>query len=160
MQEICHHAVRNLWARLLPILAGLVLIAGCATRLAYDNVDRLVHWYVSDFISMDSAQRARFDDEFAVLWQWHRASELPRYAALLDEARLALLDGADAAEIDRLVDAAIAGLLELEQRALPVAISLLTSLTDKQVVALRAQLDDNNRELIAGDAAESPAATG
>jgi|GEM_PF-1740195 len=64
------------------ILTGLWLLAGCSTgtRLAYNNLDRLAAWQVSDYVTLDPAQKATFDQEFRKLWDWHRQTQLALYA--------------------------------------------------------------------------------
>jgi len=121
--------------------------AGCAVQVAYDNVDRLARWFASDFVSMDELQRARFDSGVAEVWAWHRAEHLPRYADFFDAVRGSLADGTDPAEIEGMVNTIIEWALEIEQRALPVTIDLLASLTDAQVAELGRRMAESNVEL-------------
>jgi hypothetical protein len=70
------HALRAL-------LCGIaLLLGGCsATRLAYDHLDTLMRWQASDYVDLTSAQRRDFNVELYELWAWHRATQLPLYAA-------------------------------------------------------------------------------
>ncbi len=125
----------------------LVVTAGCAVRLAYENTDRLARWFVGDFITMDDAQRARFDAGVREVWDWHRDTHLPRYADFFDAMQIVLADGTTAAEIQAIVNTVIDWALEIEQQAMPVAIDLLTSLSDTQVGALARRLSEDNARM-------------
>ncbi len=131
------------------LFAGLVAVlsAGCAVELAYDNVDRLARWFASDFVSMDEAQRTRFDQGVLEVWDWHRDTHVPRYAAFLEAVPSVLDDGTSAAEIEAIVNTVIDWALEIEQASLPVAIDLLVSLTDEQVGALGRRMAESNERL-------------
>jgi hypothetical protein len=78
---------------------GLLLTACSTTRLAYNHLDTFLHWVISDYVDLDDAQRKTLDADFDTLWDWHRRTQLPLYAADLRE----------------LADAVQAGPLSLEQ---------------------------------------------
>jgi len=141
-------ARRGGWLRGL-VLGALVLsvCAGCAVRLAYDNVDRLARWFANDFVSMDDAQRATFDVGVAEVWAWHRREHVPRYADFFDAVQSVLADGTDRAEIEAIVNTVIGWAMEIEQQSLPVTIDLLVSLNDAQVAALGRRMTESNDEL-------------
>lgn len=138
-------ARRCLW------LLALVWCGGCSVQMAYNNLDRLARWSVDDYLDMNDAQRAYFDEQFAQLWDWHRENHLPEYASFLDQVALDVADTtnerAHAAWMDRLVDRVVVWADEIERRALPVAAGLLASLSDEQVQTLADALDKDNREL-------------
>lgn len=135
-------------ARAAVAVTLLVLFgAGCAVQVAYDNMDRLARWLASDFVSMNGLQRARFDAGVAEVWAWHRSEHLPRYADFFDAVRASLADGTDTAEIEGIVNTIIDWALEIEQRALPVTIDLLASLSDEQVAELGRRMAESNAEL-------------
>lgn len=73
-------------SRLLPAIF-LLLVAGCSlTRIAYDNADTALRFTLSEYFDLDGAQSGELKVRVVRLHQWHRASELPVYAALLHEA--------------------------------------------------------------------------
>lgn len=129
------------------LLALLLLGSGCSVRMAYNNLDRLARWSVSDYIDLSDTQRACFDAAFDRLWRWHRAEHLPQYAGFLQELRGTLGDGIDEAEMRVLVDRVVAWADEIEQQGLPAAAALLASLSDAQVARLAEALEARNREL-------------
>ncbi|MGA1372547.1 MAG: DUF6279 family lipoprotein [Pseudomonadales bacterium] len=136
-------------------LLSLWLLSGCAVQLAYDNVDRLSRWFVSDYIVLTDPQRRVFDQGVLDIWNWHRGAHLPRYADFLEALRTSLKDGTDTAEIESVVNTVIGWAEEIEARALPVAINLLASLSDEQVAELRRRLAADNAELAEDELGES-----
>jgi hypothetical protein len=125
----------------------LVVLAGCAFELAYDNVPRLARWFAGEFIDMDDAQEARFDAGVREAWDWHRKNHLPRYADLLDDLPRRFADGAEPAEIAAIIVTVYAWAFEIEERVQPMSIELLASLSDAQVGKLERQLRKSNEEL-------------
>lgn len=130
------------------LLAVLLLAAsGCSVQLAYNNLDRLARWSMSDYIDMTSDQRVYFDAAFEDLWLWHRGEHLPQYAAFLDGLAGRFADGTSEAEMQQVVDQVVAWAEEVQARALPATAEMLASLSDTQVVELAATLEERNREI-------------
>ncbi len=63
----------------------VLLLAGCSTKLAYNNLDWLASWYLGDFIELSDPQQQEFDKRLNSLLIWHREVELPSYR---DQLRL------------------------------------------------------------------------
>jgi hypothetical protein len=133
--------------RLLAALLAAVLASGCSVQLAYNNLDRLARWSMSDYIDFDASQRAYFDAAIDELWHWHRGEHLPAYAEFLDAIGPRLVDGTSEAEMQALVNRVIGWGEEIQGRAMPSAAVLLSSLSDAQVAALADNLADSNEEL-------------
>ena len=57
----------------------VLLLAGCSTKLAYNNLDWLASWYLDDFIELTDPQQDEFDTRLDSLLVWHREVELPIY---------------------------------------------------------------------------------
>ena len=77
--------------RSLRIIAALLcaawLLAGCSTlRLAYSQADHLTYWWLDGHVDFDGEQTRLTRDGIAQWFAWHRASQLPDYAALLERA--------------------------------------------------------------------------
>jgi len=130
------------------LVAGvLVALSGCSVQFAYNNLDRLARWSASDYIDMTSDQRAYFDAAFEDLWIWHRGAHLPQYAAFLDSVAVRFADGTSEGEMQQVVDQVVAWAEEVQGRALPATAEMLASLSDAQVLALAATLEERNREI-------------
>jgi hypothetical protein len=130
---------------LLPLV--LLLSSGCSVQLAYNNLDRLARWQVSDYVSMDDQQRRYFDAAVHDLWVWHRRDHLPRYAEWLEGLRLDQSPAISDADMQLLVDQVVAWATEIADRAVPIAAEVLASLSDEQVQALARALAESNRKL-------------
>lgn len=147
---------------LLPcLLAAICVSTGCsfAFRYAYNHADWLVYRKLDPFLDLNDAQRAVFDARFAELWQWHRRSELPRYADTL-HALADRIETLDAPVTPATLDAQAEPFTEfarrIKTRALPHALELLSTLTDAQVAGLVAQVEEKDEEFreefLSGDA--------
>jgi dihydrodipicolinate synthase/N-acetylneuraminate lyase len=67
------------------VCAG-ALTACSAVKLGYGAAPELAFWRLDAYLDFDDAQAAQVRDDLATLHQWHRSNELPRYAALLEQA--------------------------------------------------------------------------
>jgi hypothetical protein len=133
-------------SRILLLASLLVLAGGCGVKLAYNNLDRLARWSISDYVSFDAQQRAYFDAAVAEIWVWHRREHLPRYADQVESFALRVVDGGAPAALVELVATVTDWYDEIEARALPATTHLLASLSDAQVEALAGNLAASNAE--------------
>lgn len=67
-------------------LALAVLLSACSTlRLAYSQAPQLSHWWLNGHFDFDEAQSDLVHQHIAAFFAWHRRTELPAYAALLQQ---------------------------------------------------------------------------
>lgn len=128
---------------LLVVLAGT--IAGC-TNFFYNRLDTLAAWYVQDLVSLDDTQRNDLRAWLDATLQWHRRSELTRYAKFLrDLAETASRPGnvTTYQDVEKQVDALTARVID---KAAPDAAKMLLRLTPQQLDQLQANLADKARE--------------
>ena len=76
---------RATWGGFL-VAAAFALAACSLTRVAYNNADTVARFMVDSYLDLDDAQSKDLSAHMARLHQWHRANELPVYAALLRSA--------------------------------------------------------------------------
>lgn len=69
----------------MTLLLWIVLLSGCSTKFAYNNIDWLVNWYIDDYVVLDTQQEKQFDAILDKWTAWHRRTELPKYRAHLVE---------------------------------------------------------------------------
>ena len=70
------------------LLLCLGLLQACsAVKLGYKNAPDLVYWWIDGYADLSEAQSLKTRDDLARLQQWHRASELPKIAGLLQAAQ-------------------------------------------------------------------------
>ena len=136
-------------ARWIVGLVLLMFLAGCSqTRLAYRYADWGVVWWVEDYISLTGEQEAQLSQDLEALRQWHCSAELPRYQQWLAVLKSDLEEGkpSEATVLfhqEQLMDF----LPELLERATPVAVNLLSSLSDEQVAQLADNMAEKQQEL-------------
>lgn len=128
------------------LLGVLVVCSGCSVKFAYNNVDRLVRWQVSDYFDLDVDQKAYLQAQVQELLAWHRVNHLPQYARYLETLAVQLSDGATQTQIAGVFAQFLVWGYEIEDRALPAAAHILASLSDEQVAALPARLEKSNIE--------------
>ena len=140
-----NHAERLVRTLLIGCL--LVSASGCSVKMAYNNLDRLVRWGVSDYVSLDAAQKDYLQAEVKKLLLWHRSNHLPLYSDYMFGLADQLSDGVSDAQIAAIFDQLMLWGDEVEDRALPIAVDILASLSDRQVAGLPAKLEASNVEI-------------
>ena len=78
----------RLLRHLLLAAALVALLAACSsvTRVAYNNAAFAGTWVVDDWFDLDEGQRDWVKERLERFVEWHRATELPAYERLLQEA--------------------------------------------------------------------------
>lgn len=115
-----------------------VLLSGCsAIKLGYAALPELLYWRVDAHLDLDDDQAPRVRDALARLQRWHRSDELPRYAALLDDAARLAEGGFTPAQACALVPRGRAFLSELATQAEPAIAALALSLSPAQITHLQ-----------------------
>ena len=61
----------------------LLILMGCGPRLVYPHLDWLIPWYISDYISLDSAQKNMLQKRLLKQLDWHCRTQLPAYSDTL-----------------------------------------------------------------------------
>lgn len=130
------------------LIAG-VLLSGCsALRLAYDNADTYLRWRAGAYLDVHGAASEELDDRIDAFFDWHRATALPHYARLSEEAAQRLGDGLKAQDLDWGYDALQGQAREsLRQAAVQIA-PMLDRLDAKQVAHLERRLAEDNRRFM------------
>jgi hypothetical protein len=87
------------------IAIAVLLLAGCsAVRLVYNQGQTVGYWWLDGYFDFNAEQgnqaRAALSDWF----RWHRATQLPDYAALLAQAQQQILNDITPAEVCRWAD--------------------------------------------------------
>jgi hypothetical protein len=70
-------------ARLFVAAVAMLALAGCGLNLLYPRLDSVVGFYLQDLVTLDDAQAAALSRTLAGNLEWHRRSELERYAVFL-----------------------------------------------------------------------------
>jgi hypothetical protein len=65
------------------LLLGALALGGCsALKLGYEQSPALLYWWLDSHVDFSDAQTPRAREALGQLQAWHRAQELPAYAAL------------------------------------------------------------------------------
>lgn len=138
------------WSRIIRLLLAaslLTLLGGCsAIKLAYNNLSEVGYWWVDGYVDLNEVQSLQLRADLARLQEWHRRSELPRIADLLQQVRrLASADTTPEqvcslyADIRKRFDA-------VATQAEPGVLALAMRLTPEQRTHLQARFDKGNKE--------------
>lgn len=150
MNRLGGHFFRSGWRgfRLVLItLAMALVLSGCLLRVAYQQLDWLVFWYVDDYFDLNKAQETQVKAAISRTLVWHRINQLPRYADLsrrMERAPQEAINGkffaARYGEIIVLWD-------EFLRQVSPDMVALLKTLSDEQVNDVLGELAKENRKL-------------
>jgi len=130
-----HTRARLLARCALACLAALGL-GGCALGLVYPRLDTVVGFYLQGLVSLDDAQSAQLKRTLAGNLEWHRRSELARYAEFLRDVAAAVEGGtgsSDWLEASRRTEQYF---LKIFEQAAPGYTALAATFSDAQVAEL------------------------
>lgn len=125
----------------------MLLLCGCSSKLAYNNLDWLIYWYMDDYVELNDQQEAIFDKRLEQWIDWHRSEEMPRYIAHLKAVRNDIVS--DTLTEERLLahyEKATDHWQRLRAEITPELASMAERLTDDQVIRLFAALEKDNKE--------------
>ena len=127
------------WLKCLTVVITLCFALGACSRvgLAYRNLDMIIPWTLSDYLSMNGGQKDWFNERLAEHLRWHCTTQLPDYLDWLDRLQ-------DMVERNEVTDAALQARTREAKQAIaqtareitPSAIELLQGLNDKQVAEM------------------------
>jgi hypothetical protein len=126
------------WAATCLVALGL---GGCALGLVYPRLDTVVGFYLQGLVSLDDAQSAQLKRTLAGNLEWHKRSELARYAAFLRDVAASVEGGTgrnDWLEASRRTEDYFRKIFE---QAAPGYTALAATFTDAQVAELLANLE-------------------
>lgn len=135
----------------LAALFVLALAACSSIRLGYNNADTLLLYSLDRYFDLDDAQEKLAQERVRALLAWHRRTQLPDYAQLLDDAQRRL-DASPTAPITGTDVLALQGqmgarLLTIGQQAAPDLALLARSLSDAQLQYFSDRLAAENAKL-------------
>ncbi|AKU23247.1 DUF6279 family lipoprotein [Massilia sp. NR 4-1] len=81
-------------ASLYIVLALALLVTACSSlRLAYNNGDTLLYWWLDGYIDFDGEQKGEAKHDIDELFRWHRKTQLQDYVQVLQKAQAQLQQG-------------------------------------------------------------------
>lgn len=129
------------------IVFTLMLVSGCSSKLAYDNIDWLVYWYMDDYVEMTDEQETIFDAHLHRWIDWHRQDQLGLYIDQLQTMKSQVVNKQlDKNTLAEHLDQAKEHMVTLRQKLAPDLAQLAARLNDEQVIYLFAAIEKDNRE--------------
>lgn len=133
--------------RILLLVALVALAAGCSTiRFSYNHGDTLLYWWLNAYLDLDSDQSGWVKQDIDHLFQWHRATQLRDYAALMGKFQHQLAGNPTQAEL-------LADYRDLKARtellafkALPELADLARSVKPEQIAQMEKKFAKNNED--------------
>ncbi len=133
--------------RLVTVLFLFLSLTACSSKLAYNNLDWWVYWYLDDYIELNDEQEERFDDYLSNWLRWHKQSELERYRKQLTTLKQQVKNDQLNYETVYAHMNDIRGHWErVRSEISPELAELSTDLTEQQIVSLFATLEKDNKE--------------
>ncbi len=124
-----------------------LVLAGCsATRLGYEALPTLARWQIDRHLDLDEPQTALLTRHLEELQRWHRASELPAYAATLEGFERELRVPVAPETVASWRAAVFAAWMPLADRLAPGVADLALTLRPEQFAALTRRYERTNRE--------------
>ena len=139
---------RSLLSRALRLLCVLLLAAGAAgcAKLVYNRLDSIAAWYVGSLVSLDDQQSSTLRAWLSQTLEWHRESELGRYATFLRELSSEVAQPVSRTEYQRALDRVQGFADDFTAQTAPEAARLLMELSPSQVEEFLANLEEKSKE--------------
>jgi len=152
--ELGRHARRVLLASV------ALLVAACSQlQLGYNNADTVIAYSLDSYLDLDDEQERLAREGIGALHRWHRATQLPGYVQLLNEAQKKVAGPVTAADVREFNTGVRRALAAIGEQAAPELARLALTLKPAQVERLADKLardaSKERRELVRFAGAES-----
>jgi hypothetical protein len=122
-------------------------LAGCsALRIGYGQGPQFVLWWLDGYVDLDENQTAQARDAIRAWFRWHRATQLPDYAALLARLQTDLAQPVTPAQVCALMDDVQARTVTAFEPAAPALVDLARTLSPDQLAHLARRYAKNNAD--------------
>lgn len=140
------------WLRTGAVVAAVLVATACSSiRLGYNNADTLLLYSLDSYFDLDDAQESLARERVRALLAWHRRTQLPDYAQLLDNAqrRLDTVPASPVSAQEVLAIQAQMGerLMTVGTQAAPDLARLARTLTPEQLAHYGAKVAKDNAKL-------------
>jgi hypothetical protein len=140
LQRIIRHASLGL------ALAALVALSGCSTiKLAYNQSDDLIYWWLDGYADLQGEQKPFTRDTLTDLQRWHRQQQLPEYVALLKRMQAMAPNDISPAQVCAVTEDMKNSFLRVLNYVEPNAALLATQLSPEQLRSVRKRFDKTNK---------------
>ncbi len=138
--------MRCLRVSLLVLWMPLVL-GGCSmVQTVYNSTPDLAYWWIDRFVDVSAEQRPVLIDDLQAYQQWHRITQLPRYAQWLQQLQTLALQDVSEEQACKIYREIWEGLPTLAEAADAGMARLASSLSTEQLDHLRHKLERQHRD--------------
>ena len=138
--------MRCLRVSLLVLWMPLVL-GGCSmVQTVYNSTPDLAYWWIDRFVDVSAEQRPVLTDDLQAYQQWHRTTQLPRYAQWLQQLQTLALQDVSEEQACKIYREIWEGLPTLAEAADAGMARLASSLSTEQLDHLRNNLERQHRD--------------
>lgn len=136
--------LQNTLQRSLLLLLAIGL-AGCSSvQFGYGQSERLLRWYVTSYVDLDSTQTRALNEQLGDLKSWHCTTQLGEYSAWLRKVRDELSPGLSADLVQERTDDVQRFFRVIADDAAPRMAKLILSLKAAQIAELKSNLAKDN----------------
>lgn len=120
----------------------LIVLSGCTVKIAYHYLDFLIKWEVGKYVELDKNQKQYLTETLEAFHDWHRETQLPKYANFIEDTKTLLEKGdISAEELHALSDEAQLLMDESAEYLIPHTVHIFSTLSDKQIAKLKKKLE-------------------
>jgi hypothetical protein len=131
----------------LLITLFLALLAGCSSlKLAYNNGDTLLYWWLDGYVDLNAEQKGWVKEDIDKLFHWHRKTQLQDYIQILQTAQRQLSANPTQADLQSDYDEIKKRTESLLLKATPELAELARSLQPEQIATLERKFASNNSD--------------
>ncbi len=149
MMTMSRDMQRSFFRRLIIVAAAvaLAIAAGCsALRLTYGQGPKIAYWWLDGYLDFPSAQQPAVHAAINAWFDWHRRTQLPDYAQLLDRARSQVANNVTPRQICSWVGDIRERMDTAFEHALPPLAEVVRRLSREQLAALEHRYDKNDAD--------------
>ena len=146
---------QNRWMYALLTLM-LVVVAGCSSlRLAYNNGDTVLYWWLNAYVDLDRDQKGWVREDIDKLFDWHRKTQLKDYVEILRKGQKQVQGNPTQADLMADYSEIKSRTQSLLLKAAPDLADLARSLKPEQVAQMEKKFKSNNddyrKKFLTGD---------
>jgi len=134
----------------------LVAVAGCSSlRLAYNNGDTVLYWWLNAYVDLDRDQKGWVREDIDKLFDWHRKTQLKDYVEILRKGQKQVQGNPTQADLMADYSEIKSRTQSLLLKAAPDLADLARSLKPEQVAQMEKKFKSNNddyrKKFLTGD---------
>ncbi|MBV7538243.1 hypothetical protein KW842_20925 [Duganella sp. sic0402] len=136
---------RTLYGLFLILL--MAMLAACSSlKLAYNNGDTLLYWWLDGYVDLNAEQKGWVKEDIDKLFHWHRKTQLQDYIQILQTAQRQLSASPTQADLQNDYDEIKKRTEALLLKATPELAELARSLQPEQIATLERKFANNNAD--------------